>query len=334
MAPPTARRIALVGAGIAGLACAARLQRAGRDVTIFDKGRRPGGRIATRRLDGAGFDHGAQFATARGPSLAAAIAAWERAGIVAPWPAASSDGATRWVGVPGMAAIPAHLAAQWARPPVQHRQVGVAWHAAEGWLLRHHAADTIAPGAILAEGGEVAGPFDAVLLAAPAPQTAALLAAIAHPFAERARAAAHAPCWAVMASFAGPLDLPDTRRVEAGPISWFAREASRPGRAPLPERFVIHASAAWSRDWLERDATEVHDALLAALPVTATPVAATAHRWRHALVERALETPCLWDADAGLGACGDWCLGGRVEAAWDSGEALAEAVLAGAVLAA
>ena len=53
-----------------------------------------------------------------------------------------------------------------------------------------------------------------------------------------------------------------------------------------------------------------------------------AHRWRYALVEQAAGLPCLWDGAALLGACGDWCLGGRVEAAFDSGRALAACILA------
>jgi renalase len=55
-----------------------------------------------------------------------------------------------------------------------------------------------------------------------------------------------------------------------------------------------------------------------------------AHRWRYALVETPLGQACLWDDAARLGVCGDWCLGGRIEAAHDSGTALARAVLAAA----
>ncbi|MEM9311642.1 MAG: FAD-dependent oxidoreductase, partial [Pseudomonadota bacterium] len=99
--------IAIIGAGMAGLACAVQLAAAGRDVRVFDKGRGPGGRMAARRADVAGetvrFDHGAQYFTAREPAFREAVAAWEAQGVVARWPAAqtsSSDAA--WVGVPGM----------------------------------------------------------------------------------------------------------------------------------------------------------------------------------------------------------------------------------------
>ena len=54
-------RIAVIGSGIAGLACARRLSDAGYAPILFDKGRGIGGRLATRRTpDGRQFDHGAQ----------------------------------------------------------------------------------------------------------------------------------------------------------------------------------------------------------------------------------------------------------------------------------
>jgi renalase len=49
---------------------------------------------------------------------------------------------------------------------------------------------------------------------------------------------------------------------------------------------------------------------------------ADSHRWRHVRVDSALAEDCLLDLDAGLGFCGDWCIGARAEAAWLSGTAL------------
>ncbi len=55
-----------------------------------------------------------------------------------------------------------------------------------------------------------------------------------------------------------------------------------------------------------------------------------AHRWLYSLADNPLDTDCLWDADLGIGACGDWCRGARIEGAWLSGEALAGRILADA----
>jgi renalase len=341
-----ATRIAVVGAGMAGLACAAALVKAGRSVTLFDKGRRPGGRVATRRAEIAGhgtvsFDHGAQFATARGNLLPWLEAERDR-GDAAPWPAADAGGSPRWAGIPGMSALPRSLAA--ALPAAQAEQkmarhVAFLRRAAAGWMLRHLPSDTARPGQVTDE-GDLAGPFDVVLLALPSPQAAPLLRAAGHAFADDAARAVIAPCWAAMIAKASPVPGPDVLRPENGPIAWAARESSRPGRTPgsVPDCWVIHATPAWTRAHLEHGADEVAallDAEFTALTGSDEPALyRAAHRWRHALVETALGTPCLWDPATRLGLCGDWCIGPRIEAAYESGTALAQAVLTDAAKAA
>ena len=98
-----AKSIAIIGAGMAGLSCAVALARRGHKPVLFDKGRGPGGRMATRRADVNGtevrFDHGAQYLTARDPRFVEAVEGWQSAGIVAPWPAAGEDA---YVGTPAM----------------------------------------------------------------------------------------------------------------------------------------------------------------------------------------------------------------------------------------
>ena len=59
--------VAVIGAGMAGLAAARTLAAAGHAVQVFDKGRGIGGRLSTRRTDYGAFDHGAQYATVRDP---------------------------------------------------------------------------------------------------------------------------------------------------------------------------------------------------------------------------------------------------------------------------
>jgi renalase len=106
-------RIGIVGAGIAGLACADGLAGRGNDVVLFDKGRGPGGRMSTRRIETsqgqAHFDHGAQYFTVRDDSFGAKLSSWVDAGVAAPWPAAGSDA---YVGVPGMNAPVRDLASR------------------------------------------------------------------------------------------------------------------------------------------------------------------------------------------------------------------------------
>ena len=98
-------RIAIIGAGMAGLSCGLRLRDGGHEISVFDKGRGPGGRMSTRRIEHGNetfqFDHGAQYFTARDPAFVARVAEWDCGGHVARWPAAKEDA---WVGTPQMSA--------------------------------------------------------------------------------------------------------------------------------------------------------------------------------------------------------------------------------------
>ena len=318
-------RIAVVGAGLAGLACAQRLHAQGCAVTLFDKARRPGGRLATRRADGLLFDHGAQYATARGAGFQAFIA--EAGDLIAPWDPAAAH--PRWVGVPGMSAFAQAAERRGIGTLHANRQVTFISRGADGWRLRHQDAATVRPGAVT-DAGERAGPFDRLVLALPPTQAAPLLASLAHAFAEAAAAVEMQPCWCLMLAFDERQPGPDTRTLEDGPPSWIARDSSRPGRAPLPDTWIVHASPSWSRDHLEHEVGFVRPALREAFAATtgigAEPRLAAVHRWRYARTETPLGRACLWDP-AGLAVCGDWCLGAKVEAAFDSGRAAAEACL-------
>lgn len=324
----TAASVAVIGAGIAGIACAQSLRRAGMTVSLFDKGRRAGGRCATRRAGPFAFDHGAQYATAADERFRNAVVVGEAEGAVAPWSEAHGgdprdDARTRWVGVPGMSSLATHLARELT---VHDRSLVVA---VEGeprrWRLR-------------SEAGLLAGPFDVAIVAVPAPQAVPLLAAAPH-LADRAGRAGMAPCWALMLGFAKPLPTPvEGTIVDAGPLAWVCHDGGKPGRrtacGEAPATWVAHASPAWSRAHLEQDPADVAPAMVAAFAEALRldvppPVHLAAHRWRFARVEAALDEPCLFDPELGLGACGDWCLGPRIEAAFLSGLAMAEAVLAG-----
>jgi predicted NAD/FAD-dependent oxidoreductase len=327
---------AVVGAGIAGLACAIHLAEAGHDITLFDKGRRPGGRIATRRARQEGapeasFNHGAQFATARGQAFTALLTQLRAEHQAAPWKAAQKSTDAAWVGVPGMSALPQAMA---ARAEALGVKILCDRHVAfihDTGTLRHLPAADAKPGQITDAGGVLTPAFDAVLLTTPAPQALSLFACRDHDFANRMADIMLAPCWAVMAVFAEPVEGPDTLRPQHNPLGWLARENSRPNNPNARDTWTLHASADWSRAHLDDSAEQVQAALMAEfsalMETTATPVNLAAHRWRYALVERALGTPCLWDPIAGLGYASDGCLGPRVESAFDSGVALARAVL-------
>jgi renalase len=317
--------IAVIGAGMAGLTCARELARADLRVTVFERSRGLGGRLGTRRRGNLAFDHGAQFITARSRPFVRYVEMATRSGVLRPWHPTIMEDERSWdapiddwhVGVPGMSAG--------VRPMSRSidLQTGVGVHellqGQRGWELK-------------TDSGRSNRIFDAVAVAVPAPQSLSLLGPHGRAF-RHLTGVRMAPCWAAMMTFDQPIDAgADVRRWTRGPLAWAACDSSKPQRPSGPQAWTLHASVPWSRDHLEADGPEVARLLLrefavaidAALPA---PAHLEAHRWRHALVEQPLGLPCLVDEEIAAGACGDWCIAPRVEAAFESGRALAHSLL-------
>lgn len=301
-------RVAIVGAGMAGLACADRLAHAGCAVVLFDKGKRPGGRLSTLVLDDRAWDFGAQYFTARDPRFQARVQQWQASGVVGKWRAHTED---VWVGKPTMANVVAH----------QCKDHDVRFNAQVRALSRTDGTwDVCGP-------DWTEGDFDAVVVAVPAEQAATLIGLHDLTIAREAASVRSAPCWTVMIELPHRmLGTPDTFRT-SGPIAWCARNASKPGRTGR-ECWIVQASADWSRDNLEREQADVAADLFRIFSdhvnnAAGTPLFLKAHRWRFALPYGG-HGPCFWNEDLRLGACGDWCGGPRIEAAWLSGHVLAD----------
>jgi renalase len=320
--------IAVIGGGMSGLICARKLTEHQCAVTVFDKGRAPGGRMATRHIDGYQFDHGAQYFSVRDPRFQRDVDTWQLAGLVAEWNgrvcalehgivSASDKVSKRYVGVPGMSAIAQHLAMRCnllsgiCVAPIQRE--------GQQWRLTTHT-------------GENLGSYDVVVAAVPAPQAVELLGE-ATSWTPRVASVQMSGCWAVMLGFSQPLELQfDGAFVHDSVLSWVARDSSKPGRSKL-DCWVLHGAPGWSDAHRDDDPEQVIEHLLDAFyqatahSAARSPVFARAHRWRYALPTAPLPESCLFDPMLRIGMCGDWCAGPRVEGAWLSGEALAEQIL-------
>lgn len=322
----TPPEIAIIGAGIAGLACARRLQLAGVRTVVIEKSRGPGGRMSTRRGDDWQCDHGAQYFTVRHPLFKAEVERWLKAGVAALWqPRLTVFGAMadheldpslqRFVGVPRMTA-PARWLADELELITQTtvRQIHLV---KGGWKIMTH------------EHGELAPTYRAVVMAVPAPQAEPLLRPCAPTLADVAIQANMRGCWAMMLNYPTPLELAfDAAFINSGPLRWVARNSSKPGRTGI-DTWLLHASAEWSQAHLEDNNEDVARHLLDAFAALGAPPPAqwTLHRWRYADTESPLQHGAVWDTALGLGLCGDWLSGGKVEGAWLSGHSLAEQVL-------
>ncbi|TFF10184.1 NAD(P)/FAD-dependent oxidoreductase [Pseudomonas sp. BCA14] len=320
--------IAIIGTGIAGLSAARALQDAGHTVQLFDKSRGSGGRMSSKRSDAGALDMGAQYFTARDRRFVNEVQRWQSNGWAEQWKpqlynfksgqlSPSPDEQTRWVGTPRMSAITRALLDDL---PVEFGcRITEVFQGERHWNL------------LDADGGSH-GPFSNVVIATPAPQATALLAA-APKLASAAAGVKMDPTWAIALAFDQPLDTPmEGCFVQDSPLDWLARNRSKPGRDTALDTWVLHATSAWSKAHLDLSKEAViehlHGAFAELLHSTMpAPSFSMAHRWLYARPSSSHEFGVLADADLGLYVCGDWCLSGRVEGAWLSGQEAARRLI-------
>lgn len=305
----------IIGSGMAGITCARALTQAALPVRLLDKGRKIGGRMATRTVVIAGgdvsFDHGAQYLRPRDPEFAETLAQTRAQS----WPDASDHGL--YVGVPGMSDIPRMLAD--GLDVTQQTDVTSILQDNGGWQL------TTSVGAIRAS---------RLVLTIPAPQVIRLLGH-AHPFAADLGRVVMEPSLTLMAAFPADSPRPFVERLDPShPLAWIAQDSTKPGRAQAAVSWVAQAVQSFSKENLEADPEKIAARMLALLAevLGADPVKALyvrAHRWRYAQASTPLGRPFLRNDDRTLYSGGDWCLGARAEDAWRSGRAMAHDILEG-----
>ena len=313
-------RVAIVGAGISGLVLARTLTDAGADVIVFDKGRGVGGRVATRRREQGAFDHGAQRFEARGDTFREVVSGWTKRGLVAPTEPASVG--PWFIPVPSANALPKALAeglvVKTSARVLALRRSDHAWR-------------------LVVEGGDDAGPFDVVLVTAPAPQAAPLVEAH-RAFHEALTSVTYDPTWALLV-LADAKSARFPTQIFTAPdhmaLDLVVRESHKSGRLSDDAlvRLTVHATNAFSAAHVEDSEEDVADALVSAMRShpgleTLRTRFVQAHRWRFARVRRPLGVPALFDRERGIGIAGDTMLGSRIESAHESGAALAGLVLA------
>ena len=325
-------RIAVIGAGIAGLACARELARLGASVTVFDEGKAPGGRAATLITPHGNFDHGAQYFTIVNSRFSSAVTQWTMQGLVRLWDGrviAYAEGRVfdqamnteRHVPVPGMSELGRQLATGLdvclnTRIECVDRRTGL-------WQL--YSAD----GRALSVRG-----FDALAVAIPSTPALRLLKGHTE-LTDAAAGVQWLPCWSAALALSQPCGAQfDAAFINDDPIlGWVSRDSAKPGRAPVTgvaERWVLHAKPRWSVDYADLDTEQAGQWLMRALSARlGRPLKArglSAYRWSYATVVNPLSQQCLWDSKRRVGMAGDWCGGPRIEDAYLSGLALADTI--------
>lgn len=198
---------------------------------------------------------------------------------------------------------------------------------------------------VAVEGVPLSGPFQQVVIAMPPAQAAVLVAGHHDQWAGDLMARRMEACWTLMA-LTDDVDWPwDAAEPERGLLAWVLRNDRVPGRTAPPGLAVwtAHATPDWSAEHLEDEpqvvCAQLQSALLAQLPMMSggdPPIRwhhASVHLWRHARPVVGDDGSAdgkgfLWDESLSLGVCGDFLAGTGAEAAWHSGDELADCMAA------
>ena len=300
----TAKKVAVIGAGVSGLVCARLLVGRGLDVVVFDKGRGVGGRCSTRRVEMPGkppilMSHGvARFEKLPQPlhDELLSIKLIE----------SDSDVADSWRVRDGSSALCKHLAAGLNVRLL--KQISLINHDGRVWRVEDVDATH-----------EVE--FDAVVLAIPVDQARIMLGAGA--MQSELESVRVRPVWAGLFGFDSAIG--EGRSMPSGVIEQFNIMPDAQGDS---RGVVVHMNEAWTREHLEQRADDVMPLIQSAAMFEREPTFAAAHRWRYARTTTPLGRASLADMARQLVVCGDWCLGDGVKDAVLSGMAAAERISA------
>jgi len=337
-----AKNVIVIGAGIAGLVCAHRLNQLGCEVTVLEKSAGVGGRLATRRVQGTWVDHGAQYFKVRDQRFARFTQQLIDNGIIEPWttpifrllggklyPPPLEDCQTRYICPLGMTAIAKFLAVELQKTQKIMHNVRITAVAVSGnkWQLRSDRHEVFSA--------------NVVVSTVPAPQFLPLFGSALAPnpsLVDTVASVQFVPSLAVMAGYDIEQTVPESWYAVQGEddpmLGWMCLNSQKAGGGETAPVFVFHSTSGYAQQSLEETNLEI-----AGKPILTqlghlfakwleTPVWWQVHRWRYALVAEPLSMACLIaDKPLPLVCAGDWCGGNNLESAYLSGWSAADAVL-------
>lgn len=322
------QKIAIIGAGMAGTTLATYLRK-DQQVTIFEKARSVGGRMSNRRAANYSFDHGAQFFSAKSKEFQEFLQPLIQLGIVKSWNIVfcefKNDQLVRrtfwdntyphYIALPAMNGLVKYLAKDLdirlncAVQRVEKKPGQVAWQ-------------------LFDQNEQVLGEFDWVISSAPPEQTINLLPE-SFQYQNALKQIKMSACYSLLLGFAQPLKLQfEAALVKEADISWISVNNSKYGRTG-GQALLVHSTNQWADQHLLAEENFVLKYLLAETKrVTKQPVEQAIyqaiHKWRYANIARQKTQDYFIDINNQLGALGDWCIQGRVEAAFLSAKAAAQ----------
>jgi renalase len=320
--------IAIIGAGLSGLTAADMLKKHA-DITIFEKSRGVSGRMSTRRAEPYFFDHGAQYFTASTIPFQNFIQPMVDNGVIQRWNARYikfdekkiieredwAQAEPRYVGVPGMNAVGKYLASDLdikLNTRIINLQKNTKWNLKD-------------------EQGNLFEDYDWVISTAPAAQTA-VLCPENFQYLDVVKDVQMRACFSLMLGFIEhlPLDF-EVAHITNSDLAWLAVNSHKPGRNG---HYTLLATS--SEDYADAHIDDDRDEVIRYLCAetsriidydVAVAAIKTVHGWRYAHNANKEKLPVLIDHNLQLAVCGDWCVGGRVEAAFTAANNLVEKII-------
>lgn len=329
------RKIAVVGGGISGLAASQKLSETGADVTVFDRGRRVGGRLASRPVNHSdtvhfSFDHGGAVVSATGLKFKQLLNTWRELGIVQPWP----------VELCSLEEVGSRFVHSDPKPHAKQPNVfvgtpcsnSIAQFLANGLIVKTEANVSgyrIGKQEVHVDVGDEQHVFDNVVIAMPIEQASRLTDTPPVGIEGVARStSAHV----AMIQLDRSVDVPASWIEPVHPdVIRLIRESDKPGRIKVEgDCWTLQTSDTWSRSRLSRPPSEFATELvnlfchLLAVPQSAV-MAVHVHRWTYGFATPPYAGSPL--VDGAVVWTGDWVFGGDLEGAFLAGEAAADIIL-------
>ncbi len=315
------KKIAVIGAGLAGLVVAKNLKEYN-EITIFEKSRGVGGRIATRYANEFHFDHGAQFFHAKTSEFEKFLQPLLKDNVIQLWKARfrEYDGPTvineriwddkpaHYVGIPNMNSIGKYLAKNLNVKLLTRVEKLIPSN--NKWKIFDDANNDL-------------GDFDWVIVTTPSPQTIKLLPSNIS-FYNNLLDKKMLACFSLMLGFSQPIDLGfDAALVKNADISWISINSSKPKRNQHTTTLLIHSTNAYATEHIDNAKEPITQHLLTTTSEIigkdlkkANHVAI--HGWRYANIGKQSGSSYLLDKTNKLAVCGDSLIRGRIESAFTS----------------
>jgi renalase len=326
-------RVVIIGAGLSGLIAARELTAAGAEVIVLDKGRSPGGRLATRRIGGATLDHGAQFFTVRSPAFAKQVDDWQERDLVHVWNTGFSDTVDRVDDTAGGASgdvdgYPRYVATNGMNSLAKDLAVDLDVRCSTMVFAIRRDVETGAVTVVIDDGTVLHA--DAVIVTAPLPQAFALMIDGNVELDETLFRTSYDRTVGLLVRLDGPAALPASGGVQdADEVFSFIGDNASKGVSAEPA-VTFHANPAWSEAHWDED----NDALVEQLTAAAAPwlggatiVEHSLKKWRLATPRSIWPDPCWTTANGKVVVAGDAFAGPKVEGAHNSGLAAAHTLL-------